>query len=150
MVMLRARVVVSLLLSLFFLTLIGFGLTYSWGAGFAPLIVGTGGLLLSLSQAFSDIRAGAADDAPTEQDRRAAQMLGWLAGLVALALILGILPGSFLFIAAYSRVMMRRNWAGAIAFAAIIVAAIYVFFETLLGLGLFDGWLAAYFVSNVL
>jgi len=145
-----ARVTVSLILIVFFLILIGFGLTYSWGAGFAPLIVGTGGLILSLSQAVSDIRAEAVDDAPTEKDRRALRLMAWLLGLVALALTLGILPGSFLFIVAYSRLTMRRNWFVAVAFAAITVFAIHVFFETLLGLSLFDGWLAAYFIPDVL
>ncbi len=145
-----ARVIVSLVFCLFFLVLIGFGLTYSWGARFAPLAVGTGGLILSLAQVVSEVRADDARDAPTEQDRRAVRLMAWLVGLVTLALTTGILPGSFVFIAAYARMAMRRTWAGSFAVATATVPIIYFFFEILLGLDLFDGWLAAYLVSNAL
>lgn len=142
------RVIVSLTFCLFFLTLIGLGLTYSWGAGFAPLAVGAAGLILSLAEAVSEYRADEVRDAPTQEDRRAVKLMIWLVGLATLVLTAGTLPGSFLFIAAYARMLMRRTWMGSVAIAATVVAVIYLFFEILLGLDLFDGWLAAYLVLN--
>jgi hypothetical protein len=150
--MISARVCTSAILVLFFLVLVLVGLTYPWGTSLAPLLVGLLGLTLSISQFFSDLRATSADlqdDSVNQPDRMVASHILWLVGLVALVLAAGQIVGSLVFLVAYVRFALGHRWLYSITFAVGVVSVLYVLFELVVGVVLFDGLLCEMHLANL-
>jgi hypothetical protein len=131
------------LLCLFFSAYALLALDFSPTARIAPLAFSLPGGLLAFLQFYSDLTRTppAAGDQTTAPGARG--VLLWLAGLVAAAIFLGLLPGCWLFIAAWLRLRERRGLGFALTVASVFCGTAYLLFDVLLGLSLHTGLLTA-------
>ena len=65
---------------------------------------------------------------------RGFQFFGWMAGVMLLMWIIGLIPAVPIFIISYMRLEGREKWRIVIPMAACVVALIYVVFDQLLAI----------------
>jgi hypothetical protein len=134
-----ARAIVSGLMCLFFAGIVVIALSWSRGAGLAPLAVGILGIVLSLLQLASDMRSSR--HTPMRIPKAALVLAGWFVGFVFVTLAIGLMAGAFVGITAFLRLHERTGFGFALTVAVIYTATAWLLFSEVLGLGLFPGLL---------
>jgi hypothetical protein len=133
-----ARTVVSGIMCVFFAGIVVMALSWSRGAGLAPLAVGSLGLVLSVLQLVDDMRRSRRT--AIWIPRAAAILVGWFAGFVLVTLAIGLLAGAFVSIAAFLRLHERDGYGFAFTVAAVYTATAWLLFGVVLELSLFPGF----------
>lgn len=132
------RVIVSAALCIFFLSVVALAAGYSQDARLVPLIVGLTGLVLSALQFADDVRATRAS--PVTVPTAAWILVGWFGGFVALVLILGLLAGAFVSVAAFMHVHGRERLITAIGVAGAFVLTLWLTLSVIMELDLYAGF----------
>lgn len=134
-----ARAVVSLVMCLFFASIVAFAMNWASGTSLAPLAVGGSGLALSILQLAQDLRESRRDT--LRIPRVAIVLVAWLSGFVIVTLALGLLVGPLLGIAAFLRLHVRASHRFAFGVALAYTVTVWFLFEVVLQLSLFPGLL---------
>jgi len=83
------------------------------------------------SISYSDIKAGESGD-PATLARRAAETFGWILGLMAAVAVLGFPVAIVLFVFGYLFWQSKEKWWAAALTSAVLVALLYLFFDSVL------------------
>ncbi len=114
-------------------------------ARFLPFVIGIPAVALTLIQFGVELRRAAAAAPARNADetggrlRREAGMFLYLVGLMAAILLFGFIIAPPLFVAVFLRLREKESWAVTLGGAAATLAMLYVMFETLLELSLYQG-----------
>jgi hypothetical protein len=127
---------------------------YPERAALVPYVVAIPGLLLSLAQFAVDLRwafghaaagEGNSGDASgtfwTPQRKAEFAMVGWLLAILAIILLLGFWVGIALYLPLYLRLQGREPWKLTLVVSAGGWVGLYVIFQVLLRVPLFEGFL---------
>jgi hypothetical protein len=136
----RERAIVTLAISVIVAAAAVSSLSLGPAARRMPLVVAlpTLGLLL-----FEWIRARRDPATPSGPRPLEPIIVGWLAVLVTLTVVLGVLAGPPLVLAAFLRLRSRERWRVALGMAAAFAAVVFVVFHLVLDLpsgGIVGGW----------
>ena len=101
-------------------------------AALFPLVMGIPLLVLALAQMVIDLRERQRPEGPPGAALAALAILGWMAGFIAVVLLIGFPLAVPLLIFAYLRVAAREPWPLSIALAAAAWGIFYLLFQKLL------------------
>jgi hypothetical protein len=101
-------------------------------AALFPLVMGIPLLVLALAQMVVDLRQPQRPEGPPGAGLAALAILAWMAGFIAVVLLLGFPLAVPLLIVAYLRVAGREPWLLSIALAAAAWGIFYLLFQKLL------------------
>src|SRR5687767_9167549 len=142
------RILTAGLMVVIFLAMVLMALTYAPGARTLPLVIGIPGIILASIQLFAELRDKNPRRIEDEQRRREVAMFGWFLLFVGACLAFGFTYGGTAMLAIYLWLSWRERWYTILISAALLWAVLYVVFERLLGLVLFEGlitqWLFYY------
>lgn len=139
---LNGRVILCFSFSIFFLLVTVLAIGYSQEARLLPLLTGGGGLLLSVMQFVSEVRASPAHDRSTydKQGRdRAILMFTWLLGLVLGTVLFGILVAASIAVSIYFLFIEKFSKSKSLLLTISFVTVLYITFELMFNLTLFRG-----------
>jgi len=101
-------------------------------AALFPLVMGIPLLVLALAQMVIDLREPQRPEGPPGAGLAALAILAWMAGFIAVVLLIGFPLAVPLLIFAYLRVASREPWPLSIALAAAAWGIFYLLFQKLL------------------
>jgi Tripartite tricarboxylate transporter TctB family len=101
-------------------------------AALFPLVMGIPLLVLALAQILIDLREARRPEGPPGAGSAALAILAWMAGFIAVVLLIGFPLAVPLLIFAYLRVAGREPWLLSIALAAGAWGIFYLLFQKLL------------------
>jgi hypothetical protein len=119
--------------------------TYPAEASFLPFVIGIPGIVLCAVQLLLDLRTK--DEAPRaeRQDiRRELTIFAWLIAFLAGLLLFGFVYATPVLLFAFLRIGMGERLAVSLTGAAIGLPLVYVVFELLLEIPLYEGFAAAW------
>jgi hypothetical protein len=143
----RRDLVMSILMGAVFVYALVESGDWSYRSALFPQVIGVAGLLCIAALLFvrlalkrvpaaegADGRGDAADEArsPREEGRDALRFFGWLAGVLAGAVLIGQLAAMPLFVTLFLKTESRLGWRASVAAGAITWAILYGIFEMLL------------------
>ncbi len=150
----NGKVLMSLVMLAIFVAMVAMAATYPPDARFLPFVIGIPGTLLCLLQVGADIAAARrarpeADAAaataefagPGPEVRREITLLACLVGLAAAILLLGFWLAIPAFIVLFLRFHEREEWRFTLALAIGGWLTLYLIFDQLLGILVFEGFL---------
>ena len=138
------RKLIVILLTAFFGFVVLVGLSYSASAALGPVITGIIGLSCVIPELLAELRKPAD---PVEESwhgetaKQERRLLAWVCGLLALALLLGLLVAAVLFVFLYTWRVQRLSLPLALFLAACIGGFFYGVFDRLMEITLYQGWL---------
>lgn len=138
----NGRIIISTCMCLFFSVVIITAFTNSSEARIVPLLTGVPGLLMSIMQLKDEIHSTITDFHPVEPnwpDTKAITLTGWFFILILATVIIGNIPASTIFIAAFLWLHEKRGILKALLVAVIFNSLIYFLFELVLKIPLFTG-----------
>jgi hypothetical protein len=101
-------------------------------AALFPLVMGIPLLVLALAQIVIDVRHAQQPEGPPRGGLAALGILAWMAGFIALVLLIGFPLAVPLLIVAYLRIAGREPWLLSIALAAAAWGIFHLLFQKLL------------------
>ena len=137
--MVEGRTLTAGIMVAVFVTMVGLALTYPQDARFLPLVIGIPGLVLSIVQLFTELRARPEPAVTPEEHRREGRMFAWFFVFVGSLVLFGFLYAGPALVAAYLYFSGKERWYVALIAAAFAWAVLYGVFEQFLGLPLFEG-----------
>jgi hypothetical protein len=140
--MARPEVVVSAVMSAIFAIMVVVALGYSAEARLVPLVIGVPGVMLAAWQLGADIVTPTPGQ-PSKREFTPMAGVGWLLLFLLLVLAGGFVIGGTLAVVVAQRYWQRESWRVAIVGGLLSWFVTAVCFDRLLGLVLFEGWLAA-------
>ena len=135
-----ARIATGLLL--LFLVMTGMAYSYPPVTRSFPLIVGTGGILLSTIECvrlWRRVRSSPRVAGESQRDRLA--MFGWLAAALGAMSVVGFVTGGALFVGVFLKVRERESWFFSLLGAAGVALVLHVILERAFRLPLYAGLL---------
>ena len=139
--MLEGRILVSGIMVVVFATAVGLSFTYAPETRMLPLVIGIPGLVLSIIQLLTELRARPEPAVTAEEHTREGRMFAWFFVFVGGLVLFGFLYGGPALVAAYLYFSGREKWYVALIAAAFAWVVLYGVFEQFLGLPLFEGLL---------
>lgn len=156
----NGRVVMAAIMLAIFVAMVLMAAAYPYKSRLLPWVIGIPGTLMALAQLIKEIAAargpdgffvGEAADAGTQaEDDQAARLrqeivlIGYLFGLVISHLLLGFWIASPLFVAVFLRLYEGASWRVVVLSAAATWLTLYVIFDQLLTVSIFEGFLPPY------
>jgi uncharacterized membrane protein len=139
--MLEGRILVSGIMVVVFATAVGLSFTYAPETRMLPLVIGIPGLVLSIIQLFTELRARPEPAVTPEEHKREGRMFAWFILFVVSLVLFGFLYAGPALVAAYLYFSGKEKWYVAVIAAAFAWTVLYGVFEQFLGLPLFEGLL---------
>jgi len=140
--MVEGRILVSGIMVVVFATAVGLSFTYAPETRMLPLVIGIPGLVLSIIQLFTELRARPEPAVTPEEHAREGRMFAWFFVFVGSLVLFGFLYAGPALVAAYLYFSGKEKWYVALIAAAFAWAVLYGVFEQFLGLPLFEGLIA--------
>lgn len=137
--MLEGRILVSGIMVVVFATAVGLSFTYAPETRMLPLVIGIPGLVLSIIQLFTELRARPEPAVTPEEHKREGRMFAWFILFVVSLVLFGFLYAGPALVAAYLYFSGKEKWYVALIAAAFAWTVLYGVFEQFLGLPLFEG-----------
>ncbi|MEX0619571.1 MAG: tripartite tricarboxylate transporter TctB family protein [Pseudohongiellaceae bacterium] len=142
----NGHLIIVCVMAALFLVVITVGAGYSQGAQIAPVAVGLVGLLCTLGETrgrheSSDSRGSNHESGMKEFP---VDLFLWLLSLIVLVVLLGLIAGAAMFVAAFLRWRERRTWVSSLATSIATTGFVYFVFEVLMDVLLFRGVLQLY------
>ena len=137
--MVEGRILVSGIMVVVFATAVGLSFTYAPETRMLPLVIGIPGLVLSIIQLFTELRARPEPAVTPEEHAREGRMFAWFFIFVGSLILFGFLYAGPALVAAYLYFSGKEKWYVALVAAAFAWAILYGVFEQFLGLPLFEG-----------
>jgi hypothetical protein len=138
--MIEGRIITAGVMLALFVTAVAIALMYfAPGARTLPLVIGIPGILLSAIQLISELRNPSDKEFSAETRRKELIMVLWFFGFVVSVILFGFVIASPIMVAAYMLLATREKWLTAIIGAVLVWVIMYLVFERMLGLILFEG-----------
>jgi hypothetical protein len=137
--MLEGRILVSGIMVVVFATAVALSFTYAPETRMLPLVIGIPGLVLSIVQLFTELRARPEPAVTPEEHVREGRMFAWFFIFVGSLVLFGFLYAGPALVAAYLYFSGKEKWYVALTAAVFAWAILYGVFEQFLGLPLFEG-----------
>jgi hypothetical protein len=162
---LNGRVVMAAIMLAIFVAMVLMAAAYPYKSRLLPWVIGIPGMLMALAQLVKEITAPRGEDTITVVDggetvteiekaadkdeaavklRQELLLIGYLVLLVVSHLLLGFWIASPLFVALFLRLYEGASWRVVIISAAATWLTLYVIFDQLLMIGVFEGLLTLY------
>jgi hypothetical protein len=162
---LNGRVVMAAIMLAIFVAMVLMAAAYPYKSRLLPWVIGIPGMLMALAQLVKEITAPRGEDTITVVDggetvteiekaadkdeaavklRQELLLIGYLVLLVVSHLLLGFWIASPLFVALFLRLYEGASWRVVIISAAATWLTLYVIFDQLLMIGVFEGLLTPY------